>query len=77
MLLRRPAGTWRLLQGLAAARPASPGLRCASGAAQDAAHTQQSQDDDGQALLAYWRGLLDDRQRPRGTAGAGAVICHS
>ena len=70
VLLRRPASAWRVLQGLGAARPASLGLRASSSVAHSTGEQQVGADDDGQSLLAYWRGLLDDRQRPRGTAGA-------
>lgn len=69
MILRRPSSAWRVLQGFAAV-PACLGLRASYCAAPGAANQQAGGDAEGQALLAYWRGLLDDRQRPRGSAGA-------
>lgn len=68
MLLRRPASAWRALQGFAA-RPCCLGLRASYSAAPGAADQQAGGNAEGHALLAYWRGLLDDRQRPRGSAG--------
>ena len=70
MLLKRSTGAWRVVQGLGATRPACPGLRASSSATPGAADAPTGGDGEGQALLAYWRGLLDDRQRPRSAAGA-------
>lgn len=76
-LLRRPASAWRVLQGLGAARPTCLGLRPSSSTAHGTGGQQAGAEDDGQSLLAYWRGLLDDRQRPRGTAGAALPLPES
>ena len=72
MLLRRSKAWGAVLQSLAA-KPAALGVRGASGAAPSAPGNveERGAPAEGESLLAYWKGLLDERQG--GTAGERAV----